>query len=198
MICVSDALANLAAMQSYAQDGSRPHLYHWMHRPSLRMTGPWMETQSELGIPHTQRSRVDAMLTQIQDMLCCKVSVESLQFPLAPRQKMKWVCSAFCSARQTKFAMMSASVPTAQGHVLCLVTTDWAAVPLSNSDHQGHSPINIRSSPKNPIKQEKNHTQRERWLVTEYMNYTVWKSGGKHTFYSKKYNWWLINSSEEC
>ena len=104
-------------------------------------------------------------------MLCCKASVRRLQSPPAPRQKLAWPCSAFCSAPHAKFARMSASVPTAQGHALCLVIADWAAVPLSNSDHQGQTPVNIKRSQKKPTK-EKNHTQRERRLVTENMNYT--------------------------
>jgi len=63
-----------------------------------------------------------------------------------------WLCSAFCCAPHAKFATMSASGPTAQGHALCLVIADWAVMPLSNSDHEGQSSINIKRSPKKTSK----------------------------------------------
>lgn len=65
MISISDTLANSTAMQSCAQDGSRPRLYCWMHRPSLRITDPELETQGRVGIPHDVKWEVEQTSDQV-------------------------------------------------------------------------------------------------------------------------------------
>ena len=65
MISVSDVLANSTAMQSCAQDGSRPRLYYWMHRPSLSITDPWLETQGGVRIPHDVKWELEKTPDQV-------------------------------------------------------------------------------------------------------------------------------------